>query len=94
MPAPEFFDCLHPTTAAWFRKRFERPTEAQELCVPRIIEGESVLLSSPTGSGKTLAGFLGILDHLLREHEREGSLPRHSIRAIYVSPLRALAQLA
>ena len=91
MPAPEFFDCLHPTTAAWFRERFERPTEAQELCVPRIIEGESVLLSSPTGSGKTLAGFLGILDQLLREHEREGSLPRRSIRAIYLSPLRALA---
>lgn len=91
MPALEFFDCLHPTTAAWFRGRFERPTEAQELCVPHIIGGESVLLSSPTGSGKTLAGFLGILDHLLREQEREGSLPRHSIRAIYVSPLRALA---
>ncbi|MCB1230569.1 MAG: DEAD/DEAH box helicase [Verrucomicrobiae bacterium] len=87
----EFFDCLHPTTASWFRERFEKPTEAQELCVPRIVSGESVLLSSPTGSGKTLAGFLGILDQLLREHESEGQLPRHAIRAIYVSPLRALA---
>ena len=91
MPSAEFFESLHPTTAAWFRKRFERPTEAQELCVPRIVEGESVLLSSPTGSGKTLAGFLGILDHLLREQEETGQLPRRVIRAVYVSPLRALA---
>lgn len=86
-----FFESLHPTTASWFRKRFQKPTEAQELCVPKIVSGESVLLSSPTGSGKTLAGFLGILDRLLREHETEGKLPSRAIRAIYVSPLRALA---
>ena len=85
-----FFDCLHPVSAAWFRESFGQPTEAQELCVPRIAAGESVLLSSPTGSGKTLAGFLGILDRLLREHEA-GGLPRQAIRAVYVSPLRALA---
>lgn len=90
MPS-SFFDSLHPATATWFRERFEAPTEAQALCVPRIIAGESVLLSSPTGSGKTLAGFLGILDQLLREHQRDGQLPRQAIRAIYVSPLRALA---
>ena len=89
--AAPFFESLHPTTASWFRKRFQKPTEAQELCVPRIVSGESVLLSSPTGSGKTLAGFLGILDRLLREHETEGKLPTRTIRAIYVSPLRALA---
>lgn len=59
--------------------------------MPKIVSGESVLLSSPTGSGKTLAGFLGILDRLLREHETEGKLPSRAIRAIYVSPLRALA---
>lgn len=59
--------------------------------MPKIVSGESVLLSSPTGSGKTLAGFLGILDRLLREHETEGKLPNRAIRAIYVSPLRALA---
>ncbi len=91
MASSTFFDPLHPTTASWFRRRFEKPTEAQELCVPRIVAGESVLLSSPTGSGKTLAGFLGILDHLLREHERDEQLPRQAVRAIYVSPLRALA---
>ncbi|MCB1092922.1 MAG: DEAD/DEAH box helicase, partial [Verrucomicrobiae bacterium] len=87
---PDFFECLHPRTAAWFRGRFDRPTEAQERCVPHIVVGESVLLSSPTGSGKTLAGFLGILDALLKEDESDG-LPRGVIRAVYISPLRALA---
>jgi ATP-dependent helicase YprA (DUF1998 family) len=36
-----------------------------------------------------LAGFLGVIDRLYREHVA-GSLPPLGIRAIYVSPLRAL----
>ncbi len=90
MSAENFFDALHPQTAKWFRKTFKRPTEAQELCVPRIGLRESVLLSSPTGSGKTLAGFLGIIDTLAKEHF-EGKLKGSAIRCLYVSPLRALA---
>lgn len=86
----DFFDALHPLTAKWFRKKFKRPTEAQELCVPRIRNRESVLLSSPTGSGKTLAGFLGVIDTLAREHYEE-TLKTKAIRCLYVSPLRALA---
>lgn len=82
-------ECLHPRLRAWVRKAFRgRLTEAQELTLPHILAGKSVLLSSPTGSGKTLAGFLGVLDHLIREHEA-GTL-RDGIHAIYVSPLRAL----
>ena len=49
-----------------------------------------MLLSSPTGSGKTLAGFLGVIDRLARDHDA-GTLRAKQIRAIYVSPLRALA---
>lgn len=80
---------LHPRLAAWVRQAFRgRLTEAQELTLPHILAGRSVLLSSPTGSGKTLAGFLGVLDHLTREHEA-GTL-KDGIHAVYVSPLRAL----
>jgi len=80
---------LHPRLGAWVRKAFRgRLTEAQELTLPYILAGRSVLLSSPTGSGKTLAGFLGVLDHLTREHEA-GTL-KDGIHAVYVSPLRAL----
>ena len=85
-----FYDSLHPKVAKWFRKTFGQPTEAQQLCIPDIAKGESVLLSSPTGSGKTLAGFLGIIDRLAREHY-DGELDPKGIRCVYVSPLRALA---
>ncbi|MDF1859888.1 MAG: DEAD/DEAH box helicase [Verrucomicrobiales bacterium] len=87
---PTFENALHPKVAAWFRKAFGKPTEAQELCIPDIAAKRSVLLSSPTGSGKTLAGFLGIIDRLAREHY-EGTLSPKGIRCVYVSPLRALA---
>ncbi|MCB1226697.1 MAG: DEAD/DEAH box helicase, partial [Verrucomicrobiales bacterium] len=80
---------LHPTLAGWVRGRFGKLTEAQALTLPRLMRGQSVLLSSPTGSGKTLAGFLGVLDHLVRAHEA-GELPRARTVAVYVSPLRAL----
>ncbi len=54
-----------------------------------MLDGRSILISSPTGSGKTLAAFLGIFDHLARLR-RKGKLP-DAVLAIYVSPLRALA---
>ncbi len=80
---------LHPRLRAWVKKAFRgKLTEAQELTLPHILAGRSVLLSSPTGSGKTLAGFLGVLDHLVREHEAGGL--REGIHAVYISPLRAL----
>lgn len=79
---------LHPRLQKWVAGSFGQLTQAQELTLPHILEGRSVLLSSPTGSGKTLAGFLGILEHLVRAHEA-GTLGS-GIHAIYVSPLRAL----
>jgi ATP-dependent Lhr-like helicase len=79
---------LHPRLLKWIKKTFGKLTEAQELTIPHILAGKSVLLSSPTGSGKTLAGFLGVLNHLLRAIEA-GTLGDR-IQCIYVSPLRAL----
>ncbi len=76
---------LHPLVGDWFARTYPDFTPAQRLCVPAILEGKSVLLSSPTGSGKTLAGFLGIIDWLVRT-----APPAGKIYALYVSPLRAL----
>jgi hypothetical protein len=42
----------------WFRRSFERPTEAQAEACPAIARGEDVLGSAVTGSGKTLAALL------------------------------------
>jgi ATP-dependent Lhr-like helicase len=80
---------LHPRLAQWFRRAYGNFTHAQLLCVPAILERESILLTSPTGSGKTLAGFLGVFDYLLRKLDA-GTL-RRTVQCIYVSPLRALA---
>lgn len=80
---------LHPDVARWFETSLGDPTAAQAACLPHILAKRSVLLSSPTGTGKTLAAFLGVLDGLYRE-QGAGSLPTGEIRAVYVSPLRAL----
>ncbi|MFN2623093.1 MAG: DEAD/DEAH box helicase [Chthoniobacterales bacterium] len=87
---------LHPQLASWFRSAYPNFTHAQQLCVPAILDRESILLTSPTGSGKTLAAFLGIFDALVRQLDRgptrtsQRDVPTN-VRCIYVSPLRALA---
>ena len=80
---------LHPRLREWFRSTYPNFTHAQLLCVPTVLDRQSILLTSPTGSGKTLAGFLGVFDSLLRQIETS-QLPT-GVRCIYVSPLRALA---
>ena len=85
-PVADLAARLHPRVAEWFGRTYPAGfTPAQELCIPAILAGRSVLLSSPTGSGKTLAGFLGIIDSLVREPPRPGRF-----HAIYISPLRSL----
>ena len=80
---------LEPRLGKWFRRKFSEPTPVQQEAVAQVLDGRSVLISSPTGSGKTLAAFLGVFDELLRR-QKEGRLP-HGVVAVYVSPLRALA---
>ncbi|HXF71294.1 MAG TPA: DEAD/DEAH box helicase, partial [Actinomycetota bacterium] len=55
---------------------------------PAIARGEHTLILAPTGSGKTLAAFLWAIDRLANEPPPD---PRERCRALYVSPLRALA---
>ncbi len=88
-PAGDLFVRLDQRIAKWFRRKFGVFTGAQLRCIPAILEGRSVLLTSPTGSGKTLAGFLGIIDTLAREATL--GTKWSGIQALYISPLRALA---
>src|SRR4051812_38069087 len=80
---------LQPRLRRWFRRTYSTFTEAQLLCVPSILDRQSILLTSPTGSGKTLAGFLGVFDFLLRKLDAHTLRP--AVQCLYVSPLRALA---
>ncbi len=80
---------FEPLVQKWFNGRFEDLTPPQAMAVPLISKKENVLVSSPTGSGKTLTAFLSILNDFFRIH-REGEL-KTGVHAIYVSPLKALA---
>ena len=80
---------FEPHNQKWFNERFEDLTPPQAMAVPLISKKENVLVSSPTGSGKTLTAFLSILNDFFRIH-REGELET-GVHAIYVSPLKALA---
>lgn len=80
---------LHPRLRKWFTETFPAFSHAQLLCVPAVLDRQSILLTSPTGSGKTLAGFLGVFDFLLRKIDKHE--PLDGVQCIYISPLRALA---
>src|SRR5215813_7216734 len=91
MPA---VDAFHPAVRAWFERRFDAPSRAQELGWPIIgaaqgTPGYDVLLCAPTGSGKTLAAFMWAINGLVQEAER-GAL-QDEVSVLYVSPLKALA---
>jgi len=85
----EIVGLLDPLIAKWFTGRFEDFTEPQSYAVPLIHQRKDVLVSSPTGSGKTLTAFTSIINELFK-YSRDGGL-EDKVYAIYVSPLKALA---
>jgi len=79
---------FHPAVRQWFTSTFPAPTLPQQLSWPVIARGESTLLLSPTGSGKTLAAFLWCIHRTMFS----SSPPKAArCRALYISPLKALA---
>jgi len=68
------------------RERFGELTPIQKLAIPRVLAGENVLILSPTGSGKTESALLPILEKIKEGEKTEG------IRALYITPLRALSR--
>ncbi len=80
---------MEPLISEWFGSKFKDLTEPQSYAIPIIHRREHVLVSSPTGSGKTLTAFLSIINELFKS-AKAGKL-EEKIYAVYVSPLKALA---
>lgn len=74
-------------------KDFKVPTEIQNLCIPLLLKGRSIVGVAETGSGKTLSYALPIL-HQLKSLENSGdpvAKERHP-RALVVVPTRELGE--
>ena len=79
------FHRLHPKIQRWiWRTGWSELRDIQEQAIPAILAPEhDILIAAATAGGKTEAAFLPILSTLVDD-------PGGSIRALYVSPLRAL----
>ena len=66
-------------------KGFKKPTETQVKAIPLIEQRNNILLMAPTGTGKTESAFLPILNSLFIMNKKNSG-----IKAIYITPLRAL----
>ena len=63
----------------------------QEYAIKKILDGKNVVVSTGTGSGKTECFLIPILDHLMREREKEGGKISPGVRALLIYPMNALA---
>ncbi|MCM2324290.1 MAG: DEAD/DEAH box helicase [Oligoflexia bacterium] len=74
-------------------KGLEKPTEIQELTMPPLLDGRSVVGVAETGSGKTLAYALPVLNHLkVLEHMGEPVETDSQPRAAVIVPTRELGE--
>ncbi len=85
---PDALGLFHPAVSKWFLDVFEKPTRPQQMGWPAIARGDSTLILAPTGTGKTLAAFLWCLNRLMFSPPPE---KLRQCRALYVSPIKALA---
>ena len=74
-------------------KKFITPTEIQQLTLPELLKGHSVVGLAETGTGKTLAYVLPILN-ILKTLENEGDSVKieSQPRAIVIVPTRELGE--
>jgi ATP-dependent Lhr-like helicase len=69
----------------FFARRKWKPFPFQEQMWNEFLDGKSGLLNVPTGAGKTYAAVMGPFAKFMVD-------PRRGLKALYISPLRALAR--
>ncbi len=65
-------------------EKFGELTEPQLESIPKILNGENLLLMAPTGTGKTEAALIPLLNRLVTQPSLDG------VKILYITPLRAL----
>src|SRR4051812_14441188 len=69
----------------FFAKRGWKPFPFQEETWKAVLRGQSGLLYVPTGSGKTYAAAMPLFAEFIAQ-------PSKGLKALYITPLRALAR--
>ena len=87
--------------SAWFHEKGWKPFRYQRECWKAYLNGESGLIHAPTGYGKTYAAWLGPVCEFIGEvssaqplaqpRARKKRSDTESLRAVWITPLRALA---
>ena len=97
-PASSGFDQLGLSPAileGLAAKGFESPTAVQEQLIPRLLQGENLVVSASTGSGKTLAYLLPVIQSLSLNNTPENGMllrPLGRPRCLILVPTRELAK--
>lgn len=77
---------LHPLVRKALRELgYTSLLPVQEKAIPVVLSGRNTLIVAPTGSGKTEAALLPVMSMILERGDG-----RRGVKAVYVTPLRAL----
>ena len=85
-------DVLIGQAIQWFRNQGWEPFPFQRKTWEAFLGGKHGLLNAPTGSGKTYALWFPILLQYLREHPGFRQKVPQGLKAVWITPLRALSQ--
>lgn len=77
---------------AWFHERDWEAFPFQEQAWRSYLTGENGLVNAPTGSGKTYSLLLPIFLEFLREFPDQPARANNGLRAIWITPIRALTR--
>ncbi|MBL7963386.1 MAG: ligase-associated DNA damage response DEXH box helicase [Flavobacteriales bacterium] len=80
-----------PQLDAWFSAQDWTAQPFQREVWAHMAEGHSGLLNAPTGTGKTYAVWGGVVNHALLATPAQGRSDNRGLKAIWITPLRALA---
>lgn len=75
----------------WFGRQGWKPFPFQKQTWTAFLQGKNGLLNAPTGSGKTYALWTPVLLEYVQEQSRKRSRIQPGIKAIWITPLRALS---